>query len=54
MCAQCGKQPCKEFQVDRAEELAAENMKHRLEQNNWIVQINGEHFDTYCSKQCAK
>lgn len=54
MCAQCGKQPCKDFQIDYTVELSVEEMKRRLEANNWIVQINGKHFDIYCSKQCAK
>ena len=25
-----------------------------IEEAGWVVQINGEHFDTYCSKRCAQ
>ena len=50
----CGAEPTSEFNVDDVSALTAENLKKRLESNNWIVEFNGDKFDTYCSEKCAK
>lgn len=32
----------------------ATEVKQRLVARGWVVQFNGEHMDTYCSKECAR
>ena len=31
-----------------------QRVKRQLEKEGWVVQFNGEHMDTYCSKKCAE
>jgi hypothetical protein len=33
---------------------ARQRLKEYLESKGWVVQFNGEHMDTYCSKECAR
>lgn len=40
--------------VDSISDREAEIVKRHLERNGWVVQFNGAHMDTYCSKECAE
>lgn len=40
--------------VDTLDEKTPELVRGHLERRDWIVQFNGEHMDTYCSKKCAE
>jgi hypothetical protein len=40
--------------LNTIDEHTAMRIKQQLERNGWIVQFNGEHMDTYCSKRCAR
>lgn len=54
-CAACGKWRLKPLlETDKTDELNANTIETLLKREGWIVQRNGEHFDTYCSKECAK
>ena len=46
------KQPLEMF-VDTLAELNLEVIKKRIEEFGWIVEISGDHIDTYCSTKCA-
>lgn len=39
--------------VDTLAELNLEVIKKRIEEFGWIVEISGDHIDTYCSTKCA-
>jgi len=44
-----------ELSVGRIASLNPESIKRMIEEHpGWVVQFNGEHVDTYCSKKCAK
>lgn len=40
--------------IDTIDANTATLVKHHLERKGWVVQFNGEHMDTYCSKKCAE
>lgn len=52
-CSMCGSTKCP-LEIDlELTDLNIESIRRLIEQKGWIVEINGEHFDTYCSKKCA-
>lgn len=40
--------------LDTIDHHTAMRVKQQLERSGWVVQFNGEHMDTYCSKKCAQ
>lgn len=40
--------------LDTSTQTTADYVKCELERRGWVVQFNGEHMDTYCSKKCAE
>lgn len=40
--------------IDGPKDLKTKVLKKRIEQHEWIVQLNGDNMDTYCSKKCAE
>lgn len=48
--------PPREFTVtlETVDAYTKQRLKHGLEQQGWVVQFNGEHMDTYCTKKCAE
>jgi hypothetical protein len=43
-----------EINLDTIDGTTARKVKRELENNGWVVQFNGNHMDTYCSKICAQ
>lgn len=43
-----------EVWIDTIDERTAGVVQRHLERRGWVVQFNGEHMDTYCSKKCAE
>lgn len=54
-CSKCGKELHPEMDFDSEFELNVEGLRRRLDdsESNWIVEVNGDNIDTYCSKVCA-
>lgn len=52
-CCTCSKGQPLEINVDTVEELILEAVKTRIEKFGWVVEINGNRIDTYCSTKCA-
>lgn len=40
--------------IDGPKQLETPVLKERIERRGWIVEINGDNMDTYCSKKCAE
>jgi hypothetical protein len=43
-----------EIWIDTLDLTTAAKVQRHLERNGWVVQLNGKHMDTYCSKKCAE
>lgn len=52
-CSMCGKEH-KQIEVERENDLRLSGLKEYLKSRGWIVQVNGDNIDTYCSRQCAE
>lgn len=50
-CAMCCKE--KTLEIDTEGFKPDTTVRRLIENAKWIVQVNGEHFDIYCSKRCA-
>ena len=53
-CSTCGKARPLSIEIETLADLQPIVLKKAIEREGWIVQINGEYMDTYCSKECAK
>lgn len=56
-CSHCGRELHDEISADDPTTFTPEGLAKItaiLERKKWIVQINGDNVDTYCSKTCAK
>lgn len=53
-CAQCGAELNSTMTVDKASAVCVESVRLLADGYGWIVQVNGDQVDTYCSKECAK
>ena len=53
-CSMCGKEFPFSTYADTLTVFTVEALKKRLQNRQWIVQINKPNIDTYCSKECAK
>jgi hypothetical protein len=53
-CSMCAKKPPLELNIEGPKDLDPEALKKRIEKEGWIVQFNGAHMDTYCTKKCAE
>lgn len=42
------------LEVGNIFKLALPEIVKELEKLGWIIQMNGKHIDTYCSKECAQ
>ena len=51
-CAMCGKERSIEIPLTR--ESTSRTLHGIVESKDWIVQLNGDNFDIYCSKKCAE
>lgn len=51
-CAMCGRETVIEINESGLDPKIT--LRKLIEDINWIVEINGAHFDIYCSKKCAK
>lgn len=52
-CCMCGNEFPNEIEADKKKQLTVKHIKTTLEKSRWIVEVNGEHIDTYCCKYCA-
>lgn len=43
-----------EIWIDTIDDKTRNLVQRHLERLNWVVQFNGDHMDTYCSKKCAE
>lgn len=43
-----------EIELDTIDATTPLQVRKQLEADRWVVQFNGEHMDTYCSKKCAE
>lgn len=43
-----------EIIIDSIDDTNRRHVQGVLERRGWVVQFNGEHMDTYCSKKCAE
>jgi hypothetical protein len=43
-----------EMVISTVNDKIAQEVKQRLVARGWVVQFNGDHMDTYCSKECAR
>ena len=50
-CAMCGKNHEINIPTDKGE---PKKIRQIVEDVGWIVQLNGENFDLYCSPRCAR
>lgn len=52
----CGKECWSEMNIGEREQLNPIALQRRIEdaEDGWILQINGESLDIYCSEACAK
>jgi hypothetical protein len=53
MCIPMRGQPI-ELYIEGPKDLDPKSLKKRIEKEGWIVQFNGDHMDTYCTKKCAE
>lgn len=53
-CSKCGKMLPDVFSIEKQQHYLLSNLKATLEKHGWIVELNGDSIDTYCSKECAK
>ena len=53
-CAMCGKALPQEIDAERQNELSLSRIEREISRYGWIMQVNGEIVDAYCSKKCAK
>jgi hypothetical protein len=51
-CGMCGKET--ELEIDQEKVTGETTLSDIYKKLRWIVQQNGDNFDTYCSKKCAK
>lgn len=51
-CAMCGRE--KDILIENTVRAAKRSFTSVIQNDDWIVQRNGENFDIYCSKKCAK
>lgn len=51
-CAMCGKETV--IEINKRGLDPKITLRKLIQDINWIVEINGAHFDIYCSKKCAK
>lgn len=49
----CGNES-EEISISSPEDLTAKEIEERLGLLGWLVEVNGDNFDTYCSGECAK
>lgn len=40
--------------VDTLDESTRDEVVQALVVKGWVIQFNGDHMDTYCSKKCAE
>lgn len=40
--------------LDTIDDNTRKRIERHLKSKGWVVEYNGEHMDTYCSKECAK
>jgi hypothetical protein len=40
--------------IEGPKDIDPQKLKKRIEKEGWIVQFNGDHMDTYCTKKCAE
>jgi hypothetical protein len=58
-CSMCGgmerysKPHPLEIVINGAKDLDQQALKKQIEAQGWIVQLNGDSIDTYCTKKCA-
>jgi hypothetical protein len=50
----CGRELPEEFSAFSMHDLSVRVIEKKLKTHNWIVQVNSDNIDTYCSKECAK
>jgi hypothetical protein len=50
-CAMCGRSREIAIPTDKGE---PKKLRQIIEDSGWIVQQNGENFDTYCCAKCAR
>lgn len=43
-----------EIIIDNIDDSAVKHVTKELKKQGWVVQFNGDHMDTYCSKKCAE
>lgn len=55
-CSACGRKRYEAPIVleNEAIDILPENLLMKIFNLGWIVEHNGNHLDTYCSKECAK
>lgn len=51
-CAMCGRE--KVILIENTVRAAKKSFASVIQNDDWIVQRNGENFDIYCSKKCAE
>lgn len=50
-CAMCGKE--NNIEIDTQKINTDTTIERVIKNAKWVVQINGNNFDIYCSKSCA-
>lgn len=53
-CAMCGETFPETVEIQTAKEFTVEHLRKWLKIRGWLVELNGENIDIYCSKECAK
>jgi len=53
-CDKCGRQKTGSLFLNKEAQIDSKFLADKIRERGWFVEINGEHFDIYCSKKCKE
>lgn len=53
-CAMCGQMMPEPVFIENEKDLELKSITKKAKLQGWILEVNGDIIDAYCSKKCAK